>query len=89
MSAEKTKVGGQKYAGVVYLYQQDENGRYKEMVVVKMAKPKANDKFGTWQSTKCLLGDINVYVGKANKDLYFYPHGLNVKATVGKCYVLL
>ena len=89
MSAEKTKVSGKTEAGVVYLYQQDENGVYKEMVIVKMENPQASDKFGAWSSTKCLLGEANVYVPKANKDLYFYPHGLNVKATVGECYALL
>lgn len=84
MSADKSTVKGKSNAGLVYLYQQDENGKYIEMLIVKMAEPKASQKFGYYTSAKSLLDETNVYVPVANRDLYFYPHGLNVKATVGE-----
>ena len=70
--------------GLVYLYQQDENGQYTEMLIVKMENPKASERLGYYVGTKSLLDDINVYVPVGNRDLYYYPHGLNVKATVGE-----
>ena len=72
------------YAGFVYLFQQDENGQYTEMLIVKMAEAKRSERLGYFLSTKSLLDETNVYVPVKNKDLYFYPHGLNVKATVGE-----
>ena len=56
------------------------------MAILKMEEEKEKEKFGSSEKskTKCLLDDTNVYVGNANKDLYFYPHGLNVKAIVGE-----
>ena len=83
MSADRSDVGA-KDAGLVYLYQQDENGGYKEMLIVRMEKPKSDERIGYYRYTKSLLDETNVYVPVKNKDLYFYPHGLNVKATVGE-----
>ena len=86
MAADKSTVEGKSDAGLVYLYQQDENGKYIEMLIVRMEEATKSEykKFGYYMQTNSLLDDTNVYVPIGNRDLYFYPHGLNVKATVGE-----
>ena len=72
MSAPASNVDGVALAGVLYLYVRNENGRYSEKVIVKMAEEQKGEIYFGY---RCRLDDTNVYVDNA-KDVYFYPHGI-------------
>ena len=74
MSGEKSNAGAEK-SGIVYLFARDNNGTYKQRLIVKKAVPEADERFGYFFHG-ALLDETNIYVTTKKGAVYFYPHGL-------------
>ena len=74
------------YTGAMYIFVLDKNGTYKEKMTVRKAVGKAYERFG-YDQYGLLLDDTNIYAATSTtKELYFYPHGINLQQ--GKFFTL-